>query len=81
MTYDNIKSPKKNRLPPSLLRVHRGFFFGHVEKRLDKTSKVNLRNYEVTMWLKQTITIHILRKISISKGYQTMKFGQCIYRT
>ena len=38
---------------------------------------VNFKNYDVTAWLK-TITIHILRNISRSKGNQTMKFNHLV---
>ena len=50
----------------------------HMKKRLDKKDRVNFRIYDVTNWMKQTITIHILPNISRSKGDQTMKFGKLI---
>ena len=65
------------------LLVLKGFkflswIFGLVEKRLDQKDKLKFRIYEVTNWLKQTIAIHILTRISRSKCNQAMKFGQLI---
>ena len=54
------------------------WIFGHVAKRLDKKDQVNLKFYDVTVWLTKTIVIHIMPNISKSKGNQTMKFGQLI---
>ena len=51
--------------------------FGHVEKRLHKKDKVNLK-FMTSQPGKQTIAIHIMSNISRSKGNQTKKFGQLI---
>ena len=51
--------------------------FGHVEKQLDKKTKVIFKLYNVTNW-EQIITIHILPNISRSRGNQGMKFCQLI---
>ena len=50
-------------------------FFGHVGKRLDKKPKVNLKIYNVAIWLTNNYHTHIAQYLR-SKGYQTMKFGQ-----
>ena len=46
-------------------------------RKKDLTRKVNFKIYDVTAWLtNNSITINILSNISLSKGNQTMKFGQ-----
>ena len=49
--------------------------FDHAAKKLDNKAKV-ISKFMTSKPGKQTITIHILSKISRSKGNQTMKFGQ-----
>ena len=53
------------------------WLFGHVEKRLFKKVRL-ISKFMTSQYDWQTITIHILRNISRSKGNQTMKFGQLI---
>ena len=53
--------------------------FFHVAKQLDKKDKVNLKSYDVTAWLANSIhIIHILPNVLWNKGNQTLKFGQLI---
>ena len=47
-------------------------FYGHVGKRPDKRARL------IPEFMKQIITIDMLRNISESKGNQAMKFGQLI---
>ena len=68
-------------LPEKLFLFSRYLNFGHVilfhvEKRIDKMDNVNFKIYLVITW--ETITIHILPKISRCKGNQIMKFSQII---
>ena len=40
------------------------WFFDHIGKRLDKKAKVDFKFYDVTSWLTNNITIHILPNTS-----------------
>ena len=52
-------------------------FFGHLGKWLDKKAKLISKSMTPQTG-KQILTIHILPNTSISKGNQTIKFGQLI---
>lgn len=51
--------------------------FDHVEIRISKRERVNLKIYGVTT-LKQTIAMHLFANISRSNENQTIKIGQLI---
>ena len=53
------------------------WFFGYVEKRLDKKVKL-MRNFVTSQSEIQIITIYVMTNISRSKGNEVMEFGQLI---
>ena len=63
-----------------VLKIFKFFswLFDHLGKRLNIRKVELISKFITSQTSKQMITIHILLKISITKGNQEMKFGQLI---